>query len=165
MTCASLSELKSLSKWPSSFGKLINLLADKYCIQDLSDDKDNYTPNTHSALDFLLYGTLEAARRHYKFTTTTTTVDRPDGDISRAQCHTLCMLHRRQSIAPEDQDGHMAIFLDIVSALWVDECSMRRRAKWSPMPWSEISQKGQMSATSYPDGTRSPQTYQLSSLK
>ena len=77
---------------------------------------------------------LAEAKRRHELERAHATDEGPD-----AEKHALCRLRQCHPEGVEGECAYLAIFLDTVSSLWEDECEMRRRAKWSPMLWSQVS--------------------------
>lgn len=122
LTCSLSKELGELSDLPSSFGTLVNLLADRYPKPDLTTVSGRglqVTLSRRSVLDFILTGVLAV----------TVTV----------KSHIACDLRESPGDTTES-DLYQALFLDCIQALWSYECYLRANtAVWSPMPWSSVS--------------------------
>ncbi|KAF9002394.1 hypothetical protein BDZ89DRAFT_1026853 [Hymenopellis radicata] len=131
LTCAFLSKPRPLHQWPASLTKLIHLCADRaFCISKDMNPGSQPVLSPKSALDFMLWGmTFILAMNHLPA-------------LRSEYCsHVKCLLHRRRDVRLEDCDVHAASLLDILAGLWQKECAMRKREKWSPMPWSQASRE------------------------
>lgn len=118
--------------WPSSVGILVNLLADMKNPRAPTPSGD--IPDTfHSTLDYLLYGVKHIAEINISQSPM-------KGDKNRAHCCLTCaaLMHPSGRV-PEMSVLQLAEFLGVLVYAWEQEHRMRKKSKWSPMPWSESS--------------------------
>lgn len=164
LTVDVLTVKKPPGHYHSSFGSLVNLLADRYTYSDdeqplvsmftalmyterASSKLDDWlahllpTPlSPTSMLDFILYAAILFA------------------SINRGgyRMNQPCICTRLREAQPDllldssHSRVYQAAFLDLMVGLWAEESRFRRREKWSPMPWSQVSL--QDSPASQPDG-------------
>ncbi|RPD69880.1 hypothetical protein L226DRAFT_526256 [Lentinus tigrinus ALCF2SS1-7] len=112
-----------------SWGVLVNLLGDRYCMHLPTEDitaEIRETLSMSSTLDFIVSGLFHmfSLTRHYR------TSDPPTA---------LAALRRHYPSHHFKRFVYEAIFFDLMYGLWKSECLMRRATQESPMPWSETS--------------------------
>ncbi|KAI0670225.1 hypothetical protein C8Q78DRAFT_110657 [Trametes maxima] len=134
--CDDLAKYDIMEQFSSSFGILVNLLADRYT----PTDKDAYpverlpeSLNPKSVLDFILYGVLTySAQSEMKF------------DARAAGLPTLEPAYAEKLL--------QHLFLECITRQWRSECDGRSRLSiWSPMPWSVLSKRELPTGQTFPE--------------
>ena len=124
--CYESAEGRPLGEWPPSFAKLVNLLAYKNCLHDAdAGETIEYKPTLDCVLSFIISGMLffatmdRSLSRHKQRFNLASSVRNRSGRIYLIGSNTM----------------YATTFLYILTVLWREESTLRRNAKWSPMPW------------------------------
>ncbi|KAI0651337.1 hypothetical protein C8Q79DRAFT_28091 [Trametes meyenii] len=128
LTCSAANNLireTRTAQFPSSFGILVNLAADRFPFYSTTKSEEPTRLRSDSVIDYMLLGALNL---------------REDGYESPGGClHALCSLRD----AREDNTAstlRQALFLECFTAQWKHESYCRAiTTTWSPMPWSRVS--------------------------